>query len=164
LWSAFVWGSELVTVVCESLGHDLAVPLLGTPFVGWYFRLLGAKIGQRVYIDTLDMTEFDLVTIGDDACLNEGCTIQTHLFEDRVMKLGRIEIGNGCSVGAGALVLYETHMADGSYLEDQSLLTKGVARPAGTSWAGVPAIVASQTRDRRVASTVLAGSAGRLFG
>ena len=41
--------------------------LTRTPFVCWYFRLLGAKIGRRVYMDTTDFSEFDLATIGDEA-------------------------------------------------------------------------------------------------
>jgi len=67
--------------------------LTGTPFVCWYFRLLGAKIGRRVYMETTDLSEFDLVDIGDEAMLNADCTIQTHLFEDRVMKMAVVKIG-----------------------------------------------------------------------
>ena len=111
LWSPFVWGSELVTIVCESLGGGLAGTLRGTPFICWYFRLLGSKIGKRVYMDTTDITEHDLVEIGDDVALDEDCTIQTHLFEDRVMKMSYVRIGNRCSIGASALVLYDTHMS-----------------------------------------------------
>ena len=40
--------------------------------------------------------------------LNADCTIQTHLFEDRVMKMGTIDIGPRCKVGNGTLVLYDT--------------------------------------------------------
>ena len=52
-----------------------------------FFRLMGCKIGKRVFTDTTDHSqEFDLVSIGDDAALNEDVGLQTHLFEDRVMK------------------------------------------------------------------------------
>jgi non-ribosomal peptide synthetase-like protein len=157
LWSGFVWGSELVTIVCEALGSEAVNVLRGTPFICWYFRLLGAKIGKRVYMDTTDLTEFDLVEIGDDVALDDDCIIQTHLFEDRVMKMSRVRIGNRCSVGAGALILYDTHMADGSSLEDLSLLMKGEALPAETAWAGIPAIPAVKTADPAVQPTVLRG-------
>ena len=60
------------------------------------------------------MSEFDLVRIGDKAALNADCTIQTHLFEDRVMKMSTINIGPRATIGAGTLVLYDTVLAEGA--------------------------------------------------
>jgi len=126
------------------LHEHLAEPFLvgaltGTPFVCWYFRLLGARIGRRVYMETTDFSEFDLASVGDEAVLNADCTIQTHLFEDRVMKMSNIDIAARCKVGAGSLVLYDTRMEEGASLGDLSLLMKGEVLPSGTSWEGVPA-------------------------
>jgi non-ribosomal peptide synthetase-like protein len=90
-------------------------------------------------METTDLSEFDLVCIGDEATLNADCTIQTHLFEDRVMKMDYIDIGARCSVGAGSLVLYDTRLEEGAALGDLSLLMKGEMLPAWTSWEGIPA-------------------------
>lgn len=140
LWSSFVWRAELVANLHEHLADlFLTGKLAGTPFLCWFFRLLGAKIGSRVYLDTSDMTEYDLVEIGDDAALNKDCTIQTHLFEDRVMKMSHVRIGPRSAVGSLSLVLYDTYMAPGSSLGDLSLLMKGEALPAETRWEGIPA-------------------------
>ena len=140
LWSTFVWRNELLNALHEHLAEPFLVgALTGTPFVCWYFRLLGARIGRRVYMETTDFSEFDLVRIGDQAMLNADCTIQTHLFEDRVMKMSTIEIGPRCKVGAGSLVLYDTRLEAGAALGDLSLLMKGETLPAGTSWEGIPA-------------------------
>jgi non-ribosomal peptide synthetase-like protein len=122
------------------LAGDYIVNLLaGTPFVCWYFRLLGSRIGQRVYLDTTDITEHDLVAIGDEAEINADATLQTHLFEDRVMKMGQVDIGARANVGSVSLVLYNTRMEPGSRLNDLSLLMKGETLPAETCWEGVPA-------------------------
>ena len=135
LWSTFVWRNELVTALHEHLANSFLIGVLtGTPFVCWFFRLLGARIGQRVFMETTDLTEFDLVKIGDDAALNADCTIQTHLFEDRVMKMSTIEIAPRCCVGSLSLVLYDTKMEAGSSLGALSLLMKGEVLPAGTRW------------------------------
>jgi non-ribosomal peptide synthetase-like protein len=85
------------------------------------------------------MTEFDLISLGDDVALNKDCTVQTHLFEDRVMKTSSIQIDDRCSVGCLSLVLYDTHMRAGSELGDLSLLMKGETLPADTRWEGIPA-------------------------
>ncbi len=140
LWSVFVWKTELVTSLRENLADLYLLDVLkGTPFLPLCFRLFGAKMGRRVYLETTDMTEFDLVRIGDDAALNRDCTIQTHLFEDRVMKMSAIDIGAECSVGAVSLVLYDTAMEEGAELGSMSLLMKGEVLPAGSAWEGIPA-------------------------
>jgi non-ribosomal peptide synthetase-like protein len=113
--------------------------LRGTPFICWALRAFGMKIGQRCYIDSTWYTEFDLIEIGDDVTLNESANIQTHLFEDRIIKMGPVRIGNRCSVGAMATVLYGTEMEDGACLEDLSLLMKGETLRSGTRWRGIPA-------------------------
>jgi non-ribosomal peptide synthetase-like protein len=149
LWSTFVWRNELINALHEHLaGPFLVGALAGTPFLCWYLRLLGVHIGRRVYIETTDFSEFDLARIGDEAALNADCTIQTHLFEDRVMKMSVVEIASGCSVGAGSLVLYDTKMETGSQLGPLSLLMKGEILPTGTAWAGIPARSESQITDR----------------
>ena len=140
LWSTFVWRTELVNALQEHLaGAYLMDMLTGTPLLNWFFRLLGMKVGKRVYLDTSEFTEFDLVTIGDDAMLNLESTIQTHLFEDRVMKMSTVEIGARASVGACSVVLYSTKIGDGAVLEDLSLVMKGESLPAETRWHGAPA-------------------------
>ncbi|QEL15028.1 Pls/PosA family non-ribosomal peptide synthetase [Limnoglobus roseus] len=140
LWSGFVWRTEFISGVREYLADLFLVGLLtGTPFVCWYFRLMGAKIGRRVFMDTTDLCEFDLTRVGDEAELNEDCTLQTHLFEDRVMKVSNIEIGPGATVGGWTLILYDTVVEAGTVVEDLSLVMKGEVLPADTRWAGIPA-------------------------
>lgn len=139
LWSPFVWRTEAVTALLDSFAAPFFLDLLaGTPLICWYFRLLGAKIGKRVYLDTTELTEFDLVHVGDDAAVNHDCTLQTHLFEDRVMKMSTVEVGAGCHLGSMSLVLYDTKLEPGSSVDDLSLVMKGETLPANTHWAGIP--------------------------
>lgn len=93
LWNSFIWRTELITGLYEAI----IVPgylffFLGTPFAPMLLRLLGMKIGSNVYIETTDFTEFDLITIDDNVILDRDSTLQTHLFEDRVMKLGKLHL------------------------------------------------------------------------
>jgi non-ribosomal peptide synthetase-like protein len=111
--------------------------------------MLGASVGRQAFIDTTDLTEFDLVRIGDDAALNDECAAQTHLFEDRIMKTGAIEIGDRVVLGPHAIALYGSHLEDDSCLGPLSLAMKGERLPAGTSWMGSPArLVRGQTPGR----------------
>ena len=140
LWSMFVWKNELVNSLCESLVYTSLVSMtLGTPFAAWFFRLMGVKVGKNVYFETTEITEFDLVSIGDNVCLNHRCTIQTHLFEDRVMKMSHLKIGDQCTIGSMSVVLYDSVMENNSSISALSLVMKGEVIQQGTHWAGSPA-------------------------
>lgn len=90
-------------------------------------------------METTEITEFDLVHIDDNASLNYGCTIQTHLFEDRVMKMSNLYIGKNATVGPMSVVLYDSSMKNGAVLDGLSLLMKGETLPSATAWFGIPA-------------------------
>ncbi|WP_091370211.1 Pls/PosA family non-ribosomal peptide synthetase [Mucilaginibacter mallensis] len=139
MWTWTVWRSEAITSTYEAL----SVPFLlfymqGTPWLPLLLRLLGVKTGKRVWMNTTDITEFDMVSIGDDAALNSDCGPQTHLFEDRVMKVGPVKIGARSTIGAGTIVLYDSEIGDDTCVEALSLIMKGERLAPGTNWAGSP--------------------------
>jgi non-ribosomal peptide synthetase-like protein len=139
LWSTFVWRNEFINSISENLVYPFFESMfLGTPFASVYFRIMGCKIGKKVFMETTEITEFDLVTIGDESALNFGCTVQTHLFEDRVMKMSDIIIGNACTIGSLSVILYDTEMHDHSVLHGLSLIMKGETLPGNTHWQGSP--------------------------
>ena len=117
--------------------------LRGTPFLPWVLRLYGTKIGKGVCMELTDLTEFDCVEIGDYCTLNPTGCLQTHLYEDRVMKVGRVKLGKGVHVGWYATVLYDTHIGDFAKVGPLTLVMKGEALPAHTEWLGAPAVSAS---------------------
>ncbi|WP_062221632.1 Pls/PosA family non-ribosomal peptide synthetase [Aureimonas sp. D3] len=143
LWSPFVWRTELVTATYENLAvPNLLEPLRGTPWLPAYLRLLGCRIGRRCYMDTTDITEHDLVEIGDDVALNDFAGLQTHLFEDRVMKVSGVKVGHRATIGSYAIVLYDAEIGEDAQLGDLSVVMKGETLPTGTSWEGSPARLA----------------------
>ncbi len=140
LWSTFVWRSEFVNCLHEHLAMPmLGMFLMGTPLMPFYFRMLGARIGKRCYFDSANLTEFDLIVLGDDAALNADCDPQTHLFEDRVMKMSYVKIGEGCTVGSRTIVLYDAELVDHTTVLGNSLIMKGEHLPPQSRWCGSPA-------------------------
>jgi non-ribosomal peptide synthetase-like protein len=140
LWHNYVWRSELITGMYENIALPWFInSLLGTPLIAWYWRLLGVKVGARAYIDSPYVSEFDLVHIGDRVAINDVAVLQTHLFEDRVMKMSHVYMARNSSVGSRSIVLYDTEMEQGSQLGNLSLLMKGETLPANSAWLGIPA-------------------------
>lgn len=140
MWSWWAMRTEAVAVIYAGLaGRMLLEHLRGTPFLPWIWRLLGAKVGRGVFADMTDITEFDCVSIGDFAALNASSALQTHLYEDRVMKVGRVKVEKGVTVGAGSTVLYDTVVADYARLGPLTVVMKGEKIPPHTEWIGSPA-------------------------
>ncbi|MER5611175.1 Pls/PosA family non-ribosomal peptide synthetase [Streptomyces sp. NPDC002215] len=140
LWSLFVRRTEFVTGLFEAAAVPVGVStLVGTPFLPPVLRWLGARIGRRTWIGTTHLTEFDLVEVGDDAAVGMHVSLQSHLFEDRVMKMSTVTIGAGASIGPRSVVLYDTVVGAGARLGALSLVMKGERLTPGTDWQGLPA-------------------------
>ena len=139
MWTWKVWRSEAITSTYEALSIPFLLEYMqGTPWLPLFMRLLGVKTGRRVWMNTTDITEFDMVTICNDAALNADCGPQTHLFEDRVMKVGPVKIGARSSIGAGTIILYDSEIGDDTKIEALSLVMKGERLAPGTDWTGSP--------------------------
>ncbi len=139
MWTARVWISEGITTIYEALAVPFFLEYLkGTPWLPVFLRLLGVRIGKRVWMNTTDITEYDMVSIGDDTALNIDCGPQTHLFEDRIMKVGAITIGERNSIGAGSIILYDSELGNDVQIEPLSLVMKGEKIPEGSKWGGSP--------------------------
>jgi non-ribosomal peptide synthetase-like protein len=141
MWSWWAMRTEAVAVLYWGLaGKVLLEHLQGTPFLPWILRLLGVKLGKGICMHTTDITEFDCVKIGDFCAINALSALQTHLYEDRVMKVGRVELGRGVTVGANATVLYDSHIGDYAQLRPLTIVMKGEAIPRHSEWEGAPAV------------------------
>lgn len=146
LWSGFVRRTEFVTGIYETTAVPvLLAALAGTPLLGPLLRLFGVHVGRRTLLDTTYLTEFDLVHIGDDVAVGTAASLQTHLFEDRVMKMSTVSLDSGSSVGTRAVVLYDSHLGAHATLAPLSLVMKGETLPQGTDWVGIPAQPASRS-------------------
>jgi non-ribosomal peptide synthetase-like protein len=111
----------------------------GTPFKTAFWRLLGVRIGRRVFDDGLWVTERTLVVIGDDCTFNAGGGIQSHSQEDGAFKSDITTIGAGCTLGVGAFVHYGVTIGDGAVIAPDSFLMKGEEVPPHEYWGGNPA-------------------------
>lgn len=140
MWSFWAMRTEAVAVMYWGLaGKVLLEHLCGTPFLPMLLRLFGARFGRGVFMNMTDITEFDCVNVGDFAVLNALSCLQTHLYEDRVMKVGRIHVGAGVTVGAGTTVLYDTTIGDYATLGPLTIVMKGESIPQDSRWTGSPA-------------------------
>jgi len=113
----------------------------GSPYLVWYFRALGCKIGENVCLypnggDPM-MTEPDLVTIGDDCCIDNASLI-AHINTRGFFKLNPIEVGDGCVLKSNTRLLSGSGMEDHSVLLEHTLVISGEMVDSGSVWQGWP--------------------------
>jgi non-ribosomal peptide synthetase-like protein len=121
----------------------------GTPAKGLVWRLLGVRVGKRLYDDGCNITERSLVTIGDDCTLNDGSVIQCHSMEDGTFKSDHTVVGHHVTLGVGAFIHYGVTLGDRTVVEPDSFVMKGERTPNGARWGGNPAADLSNVTGRR---------------
>jgi carbonic anhydrase/acetyltransferase-like protein (isoleucine patch superfamily) len=87
----------------------LACYLRGTVFLSYWYRLMGAEIDDGVLLETNDITDPALVSIGSGTVIGEGATLQSHEVNS-----GSIRIGRECVVGPHAVVQSGSTLHSGS--------------------------------------------------
>ncbi|MFP3460913.1 Pls/PosA family non-ribosomal peptide synthetase [Arthrobacter globiformis] len=134
-----------------------AAPFNGTPFKPMVWRLLGVRMGKRVYDAGTGIPEKTLVTIGDDCVFNEGSIMQGHSLEDGTFKSGYIVLGDRCCLGVEAFVHYGVTMRNGSTVGADAFLMKGADVPEGAMFVGNPARDVTRSRGTAGPTPALAG-------
>ena len=150
MWSWWAMRTEAVAVMYWGMGAKVLLDhLKGTPFLPWILRLFGTRFGQGCYVDMTDITEFDCVSVGNFVSLNALSALQTHLYEDRVMKVGRVHVEDGVTVGAGSTVLYDTKIGQYARLGPLTVVMKGEEIPPHSEWIGAPAVPPRMARAQQ---------------
>jgi len=140
-WSFFVWRDEIVNSCQEQLaGNWLMNEAQGTALMPLYLRAMGADIGRDVWCDTLNVTEFDVVKVADGCAINRFACLETHLFHDRLMRIGGNDFGAGSTLGPHSATLPDSRLGAGCVVGGRSVVLRGEELPASTRWHGVPVV------------------------
>jgi len=75
-----------------------------TRLLNVYYRLMGARIGRDVLIDTVGVTDPDMLTIHDGSVVGNGVLLLGHTIRDGVVTFGTIAIGQSCTIGPRAVL------------------------------------------------------------
>ena len=137
IYNPYFWWHERYWKM--SLQSRYANLLSGTPFKPLLWRLLGVRIGSRVFDDGCGIIERTLVTVGSRCVLNVGTTLQSHSQEDGMFKSDHIVVGDDVTLGVSAFVHYGVTVEDGAVVAADSFVMKGSTLTRGSLWAGNPA-------------------------
>ena len=139
LWSSFVWRNEVADTFVETVAAPwFARAATGTPLLNLWLRALGARIGRGTWCESYWLPEADLVTLGKGSTVNRGCVVQTHLFHDRIMRMDRVVLEAGATLGPHCVALPAARLGSGATVGPASLVVRGDEVPGSTRWQGNP--------------------------
>ena len=139
LWSSFSSRWDLMCLAWHICAGPIVSQLDGTLLLNALLRVTGVHIGRRVVLGTgfaEDLPDPDMLTFEDYATVD--CLFQAHTFEDRVLKMDRIAIRRGATVGTNAVLLYGADIGARAHVAPHSVVMKHEHLHAGLRYAGFP--------------------------
>jgi non-ribosomal peptide synthetase-like protein len=123
--------------LAEQVAHLVgATNLAGAPWISYYARALGAKIGPGVDLHALPPIT-GMLKVGAGASIEPEVDISGYWIDGDILRLGAIQIGAESSVGSRSTLLPGTRVGKGAEIAAGSAVHGHV--PAGQLWAGSPA-------------------------
>tara|TARA_Y100001970_G_scaffold268762_1_gene360397 strand:+ start:525 stop:1238 length:714 start_codon:yes stop_codon:yes gene_type:complete len=105
-----------------------------------YFKLIGAKIGKNVQINSTSINDPWLLEIGDNSIIGGSASINCHTVEGGKLILDRVKIGDKCTIGAQSLIWPGCEIGNRSVLATKSVLKKRTKIGEKQIWKGNPAV------------------------
>ncbi len=136
-WGAVRWfvANALVSVVSILFGRFILL----TPFASLFYRLMGAKLGGNVQINSDFCADLSLLEIGHGAVIGGHATVIGHVFKRNSLVLKPVKIGNHAVIGLNAIVLPGAVIGDGAIIAAGVTVPMDTHVPPRTVYAGPPA-------------------------
>ena len=143
-WPALNWGRYMVALhIVRVFAGTL---FRSSPVWTFYLRLDGARIGRRVYVNTLFTSDHNLLEIGDDVVIGGGVHLSAHTVEAGRLKTAGVRLGRGVVIGLDSVVDIGVECGDGCQIAAMSFVPKHAKLEANGLYAGVPVRRIQHTR------------------
>jgi serine acetyltransferase len=110
----------------------------GSPLWTIYLRLDGARVGRRVFVNTLGISDHNLLALGDDVVVGADVHIAGHTVEGGMVRTAAVTIGNRVTIGVGSIVSIDTSIGDRCEIGAMSLVPKHAVLEGPAVYVGVP--------------------------
>jgi len=110
----------------------------GTPVWSLHLRLCGAHIGRRVYVNSLSVSDYNLLAFDDDVVVGAGVHIAGHTVEAGVVKTGTVHLARGVTIGLDSIVEIDVTVGPGCQVGAMSFVPKHTRLTTPGVYVGVP--------------------------
>jgi acetyltransferase-like isoleucine patch superfamily enzyme len=132
-WVRYGASIHLVRVIAGTL-------VRGTPLWTSHLRLNGARLGKRVYVNSLSVSDYNLIECGDDVVIGGAVHLSGHTVEAGVVKTARVRLGNRVTIGLGSVIEIGVEIGADSQVGALSFVPKHTKLKGGFVYVGTPAM------------------------
>jgi acetyltransferase-like isoleucine patch superfamily enzyme len=130
-WACYGISSHVVRLLAGSV-------LKATPVWSFYLRMNGAKLGRGVYVNSLHLTDHNLLEFDDYVVIGDGVHLSGHTVERGVIKTGRVRLGRSVIVGLDSIVGIGVEAGPNCQIGALSLVPKYSKLEEGATYVGRP--------------------------
>ena len=131
-----------------TMAFRLILPMVPmTPLSQMFHRLSGCRIGKNVWINSINLVDCYMISIGDNTVIGGDAVLSAHVFENGHLLIQRITIGKNCLIGAYSYISPGVTIGDGSVIGMKAYVRKGKQIPPGTRMTSVAGLPYSRALD-----------------
>lgn len=131
-WSCYMISTHVVRVL---VGTFFRASPLWTSYMRWN----GATIGRGVYINSLSISDHNMLEFDDGVVIGESVHLSGHTVEGGVVKTGQVRLGRFVTVGLGSMVGIGVEAGEKCQIGALSVVPKYSRLEGGATYAGAPA-------------------------
>lgn len=131
-WVRYMTSTHVVRVLVGTVFRS-------SPLWTAYMRWNGARIGRGVHINSLSISDHNMLDFGDGVVIGESVHLSGHTVEGGVVKTGRVRLGRFVTVGLGSMIGINVEAGERCQIGALSAVLKGSTLDADSIYAGVPA-------------------------
>jgi acetyltransferase-like isoleucine patch superfamily enzyme len=130
-WARYMVSIQLVRIFAGTLFR-------ATPIWTFYMRLNGGRMGRGVFVNSLEVTDHNLLDFGDGVVVGGDVHLSGHTVESGILRTAPVRLGRGVTVGVGSVVGIGVVAGDGCQIGALSLVPKFTELEAETVYVGIP--------------------------
>ena len=130
-WIRYGMSTHLVRVLVGTL-------LRATPLWTLYHRLNGARLGRRVYVNSCQLADHNLLEFGDDVVIGADVHLSGHVVESGIVKTAPVRLGRGVTIGVGSVIGIGVVVEQDTQVGALSVVPKHRRLDAHAVYGGVP--------------------------
>jgi hypothetical protein len=132
----------LVNALVQLVANIFMDFMILTPFITLFFRLMGAKVGKNVQINSKYCADLSLLELEDQAVIGGHATVIAHSFERGRLILRKVKIGKQAVIGLNSVILPGCQIGDNALIAAGAVLQKNTVVEPRSVYFGVPAMSA----------------------
>jgi acetyltransferase-like isoleucine patch superfamily enzyme len=130
-WLRYVAGTHLVRIFAGTLFR-------ATPVWTFYLRLNGARVGRRVYVNSLAIVDHNLLEFSEGTVIGADVHLSGHTVEHGVILTGPVRTGRNVTLGTSSVISIDVEIGDDAQVGALSFVPKHSHLRANTVYVGIP--------------------------